>query len=450
MGDMSEDDRRSAAEPSTLEKVREGEAVVGVIGLGYVGLPLAEAFGRAGFPIMGFDIDPDKVERLNQGRSYIKQVSDESLSALRDDELFEATSDFDRLCEPDCILVCVPTPLRESREPNMSYVRRTAEDIGQALRPEQLVVLESTTYPGTTRELLLPILEEPGLEVEEDFYLAYSPEREDPGHPDHTVSYTPKVVGGIGEKSLEVARELYEAVAPSVVEVSSAACAEATKLLENVYRAVNIALVNELKVVLDDMEVDIWEVVDAASTKPFGFQPFYPGPGWGGHCIPIDPFFLSWKARQFGTTAHFIQRAGEVNTAMTDFVTRKITEGLNLHRKPVNGSDILVLGVAYKPDVDDMRETPALPLIDRLRNMGADVSYHDPHIPAFPSLRDYPELNLESVELTADRLEESDAVVVVTDHSDYDFSWVASHATLVVDTRNCVPDEAEGTTLIRA
>ncbi|MEF8787643.1 MAG: nucleotide sugar dehydrogenase [Planctomycetota bacterium] len=447
---MADDDGRTAAAASTLGKVREREATVGVIGLGYVGLPLAEAFGHAGFSITGFDIDPDKVERLNDGRSYVKAVPDESLSALRDDELFEATSDFDRLSEPDCILICVPTPLKESREPNMTYVRRTADDIGRSLRPGQLVVLESTTYPGTTRELLQPILEEHGLKVEEDFYLAYSPEREDPGNPDHTVSHTPKVVGGAGEKSLQVAKELYEAVAPRVVQVSSTACAEATKLLENVYRAVNIALVNELKVIFDDMDVDIWEVVDAASTKPFGFQPFYPGPGWGGHCIPIDPFYLSWKARQFGTTAHFIERAGEVNTAMTDFVAGKITEALNEHRKPVNGSDILVLGVAYKPDVDDIRESPALPLIERLRNMGASVSYHDPHIPSFPSLRDYPDLDLEAVDLTARRLEESDAVVVITDHSDYDYSWVAEHAPLVVDTRNCVPEGPEGTTVVHA
>lgn len=447
---MAQNDGQTAAATSTVKKIRQREAVVGVIGLGYVGLPLAEAFGHAGFPITGFDIDPDKVERLNQGRSYVKAVPDDSLSALVDDDVFEATTDFDRLSEPDCILICVPTPLRESREPNMTYVRRTADDIARSLRPGQLVVLESTTYPGTTRELLLPILEQGGLEVEEDFYVAYSPEREDPGNPDHTVSHTPKVVGAAGEKSLEVATELYEAVAPEVVQVSSTACAEATKLLENVYRAVNIALVNELKVIFDDMDVDIWEVVDAASTKPFGFTPFYPGPGWGGHCIPIDPFYLSWKARQFGTTAHFIERAGEVNTAMTDFVTRKITEALNEHRKPVNGSDIMILGVAYKPDVDDIRESPALPLIKRLREMGAEVSYHDPHIPAFPSLRDYPELKLESEELTADRLESSDAVVVVTDHSDYDFEWVARCAPLVIDTRNCVPEGGEDTTVVRA
>ncbi len=435
---------------TTLQKVENREAVVGVVGLGYVGLPLVRAFANAGFSVLGFDVDPEKVETLNAGGSYIEHVTPEKIQQLRADHAFEATCDFDRLREPDCILICVPTPLSDTREPDMTYVHDTAEAIARRLRDGQLVVLESTTYPGTTRELLLPMMQRTGLRVEEDFYLAYSPEREDPGNPTHTVTEIPKVVGAAGERSLAVASALYGAVAPRVVEVSSTATAEATKLVENIYRAVNIALVNELKVVFDAMAIDVWEVIEAAKTKPFGFNAFYPGPGWGGHCIPIDPFYLSWKARQFGATAHFIERAGEVNTSMTAFVVQKITDALNRHKKSVNGSRILVLGVAYKPNVDDIRESPALPLIDRLRKLGGAVSYHDPHIPAFPSLRHYPDLNLKAVELAEDVLTEQDVVVVVTDHDAYDYRWIAQNAALIVDTRNAVPRENLKAEVVRA
>jgi len=423
---------------SALEKVERRDAVVGIIGMGYVGLPLAQAFAGAGFPVMGFDIDPGKVGALNAGRSYIKHVPSKSIAELRESGKFEASDQFGRLNEPDCILICVPTPLNEYRQPNMEYVSGTAESIARCLRREQLVVLESTTYPGTTAEVLQPILERDGLRVERDFYLAYSPEREDPGNADHTVTNTPKVVGAVGEKSLRMATALYGAIAPTVIPVSSAAAAEATKLLENIYRAVNIALVNELKVIFDAMGIDVWEVIEAAKTKPFGFKAFYPGPGWGGHCIPIDPFYLSWKAKRFGATAHFIERAGEVNTSMTEFVVRKIARALNDHEKPVKGSRVLVLGVAYKADLDDIRESPALPLIKDLQGLGARVSYHDPHIAVFPPLRRYPDLKMKSVELTPALLGRQDAVVIVTDHTSYDFRWIAETAKLIIDTRNCV------------
>ncbi len=424
---------------STLEQIRNRQALVGVIGLGYVGLPLVQAFGKAGFRVLGFDIDTEKVRLLRSGRSYVDSVPDTAIEELRQAERLKATDDFSQLKEPDCILICVPTPLTKNREPEMTYIERTAESIAEQLREGQLIVLESTTYPGTTREVLLPKLEQTGLRGEEDFYLGYSPEREDPGNPEHSIANVPKVVGGIGEESRRVAVALYECVAPRVVPVSSAAAAEATKLLENIYRAVNIALVNELKVIFDDMKIDVWEVIEAASTKPFGFKAFYPGPGWGGHCIPIDPFYLAWKAKQFGVTAHFIERAGEVNTSMTGYVADKITRALNEHGKPVKDSRILILGVAYKPDVDDIRESPALPLIERLQAMGGKIAYNDPHIPEFPPLRDHPELKMRSVQLSPSVLGEQDAVVVVTNHRSYDYGWIARHAKLIVDTRHAVP-----------
>ncbi len=434
----------------TLQKVEEREALIGVIGLGYVGLPLVRAFADAGFRVLGFDVDPEKVETLNAGGSYIQHVPAEAIRELRESQSFEATCDFDRLREPDCILICVPTPLSDNREPDMTYVRDTAEAIARRLRKGQLVILESTTYPGTTREVLLPMMQRTGLRVEEDFYLAYSPEREDPGNPTHTVTEIPKVVGAAGERSLAVAAALYDAVAPEVVSVGSTGAAEATKLVENIYRAVNIALVNELKVVFDAMGVDVWEVIEAAKTKPFGFNAFYPGPGWGGHCIPIDPFYLSWKARQYGATAHFIERAGEVNTSMTGYVIEKITDALNRQKKPVNGSRILILGVAYKPNVDDIRESPALPLISRLKKRGGKVSYHDPHIPVFPRLRRYPDLTMEAVELSESVMAQQDVVVVVTDHCAYDYAWVGRHAKLIVDTRNAVPRTGVKAEVVRA
>ena len=420
---------------TTLEKVRRKKALVGVIGMGYVGLPLVRAFAHKGFRVLGFDIDPKKVAALNAGRSYIKHIPSTFIRELRQAGTFEATGDFQRLAEPDCILICVPTPLTPTQEPDLSFVRRTAGAIANRLRRGQLVVLESTTYPGTTREVLLPVLEGTGLKVGRDFYLAFSPEREDPGNPTYTMESIPKVVGAVDRPSLQVALALYGAVVPKVVPVSSAEAAEAAKILENIYRAVNIALVNELKVLFDRMGIDIWEVIDAARTKPFGYHPFYPGPGWGGHCIPIDPFYLSWKARQFGITTHFIERAGEVNVSMTEFVAQKVAQALNERKKAVKGARLLLLGVAYKRNVDDIRESPALPLIERLQEMGARVAYHDPHIPVFPPLREHPNLKMKSVRLTASLLARQDAVVVVTDHSAYDWEWVVKHAPLIVDTR---------------
>jgi UDP-N-acetyl-D-glucosamine dehydrogenase len=417
-----------------VAKIQVGEAKVGIIGLGYVGLPLVREFCSAGHPVIGFDTDPEKVDLLSAGKSYIHHIPDSLIHDLVDSGRFEATADFARLPEIDCIVICVPTPLTRHRQPDTSYVEKTADTISQWLRPGQLVVLESTTYPGTTEEILLTRLESGGLKVEEDFLLAYSPEREDPGNKNFTTRKIPKVVGGTGPFSLQAATCLYEKVVVEVVSVSSTATAEATKILENIYRCVNIALINELKVLFDRMGIDVWEVVEAAKTKPFGFQPFYPGPGLGGHCIPIDPFYLTWKAREYGASTRFIELAGEVNTSMPTFVLSKVSDALNQDRKPMSGSDILVLGVAYKPDVDDIRESPALELIEGLLAAGAQVEYHDPYIPNFPSMRAY-DLKMSSVDLSADRLSSADCVLICTDHSDYDWSFIGEKANLIVDTR---------------
>jgi UDP-N-acetyl-D-glucosamine dehydrogenase len=410
--------------------------VVGVIGLGYVGLPLATIFAEGGIRVLGFDADPSKIEALRDGRCYIRHLDAERIAALVAAGRLEPTTDLDRLGEPDALLICVPTPLSPQREPDLSYVLATAREIARRLRPGQLVVLESTTYPGTTEEVLRPMLEQGGLTCEEDFFLAYSPEREDPGNPVHGTGSTPKVVGGVGPASRAAAVALYERVVPRVVPVSSPAVAEATKLTENIFRAVNIALVNELKVVYDRMGIDVWEVLDAAATKPFGFMRFDPGPGWGGHCIPVDPFYLSWKAREHGLTARFIELAGEVNVQMPERVVEKIARALNDRGKPVRGSRVLVLGLAYKKNVDDPRESPAFEVIRHLLTLGARVSYHDPFIPKAPAMRTWPDLPpMESEPLTAATLRELDAAVLVTDHDGVDYALVAEHAPLVVDTR---------------
>ncbi len=436
-------------------KFHDRSALVGVIGLGYVGLPLALTFAEKGFPVLGFDVDPDKVEALGAGDCYIKHLECDRVKAAIDSGRLTATADFTRLSEPDAILICVPTPLTRQREPDMTYIRRAAVQIREALRPGQLIVLESTTYPGTTDELLLPILEarydrrqSPGREggpfsfdIEpltcgEEFFLAFSPEREDPGNPDYGTSNIPKVVGGADEISGDLAQALYEAVVDRTIRVSSCRVAEASKLMENIFRAVNIALVNELKMVFDRMEIDIWEVLDAAETKPFGFMRFNPGPGWGGHCIPVDPFYLSWKAREENVPTKFIEAAGEVNTRMRGYVVDKLTLALNDHGKPVKGSKILILGLAYKKDIDDPRESPAFEIIDRLLELGAEVSYHDPHIPIAPRMRSWPDLpQMKSVELTKSTLSAVDAAVILTDHTDTDYDLVLDHAPLVVDTR---------------
>ncbi len=426
-----------------VEKIRSRDAIVGVVGLGYVGLPLVREFTSADMKVLGFDVDPEKVEALSAGRSYIEHIPSEEVKRMVDSGGFEATCDFDRLDEPDCILICVPTPLTKMREPDMTYVESTARAIARRLRKGQLVVLESTTYPGTTEEILLPILSESGLEVGRDFFLAYSPEREDPGRKDYTTRTIPKVVGGYDENSLAAAQACYGAAIENVVPVSSCAAAEASKILENTYRCVNIALVNELKVLFDRMGIDVWEVVSAASTKPFGFTPFYPGPGLGGHCIPIDPFYLSWKAREYALSTRFIELAGEVNVSMPRYVISRLMDALNDRGKALRGSKVLLLGLAYKKDVDDVRESPSLELIELLREKGAKVDYNDPHVPQTHKMRDY-DLRMESKELRADTLGEYDAILISTDHSAYDYDFIVENAQLVVDTRNATRDVTKG------
>jgi len=423
-------------EQNIIPKIKDRTAVIGVIGLGYVGLPLMIRFGEEGFRIIGFDIDDNKVERLNSGESYIKHIPSETIKQLRAKDTFHATSDYAKLREVDSILICVPTPLNNRREPDVSYIENTSNEIARYLREGQLIALESTTYPGTTREILLPKLEKKGFTVGRDFFLVFSPEREDPGNPTYNTKNIPKVVGGITPACTEAGKTLYEQIIDRVIAVSTPEIAEFTKLLENIFRAVNIALVNELKMLADRMGVDIWEVIAAASTKPFGFMPFYPGPGLGGHCIPIDPFYLSWKARELNFNTHFIELAGEVNTAMPEYVVSKITDALNNKGKSLKNVNILILGVAYKRDTDDIRESPGVEIINILKNKGAQVDYHDPHIPAFSGMRRYPHLAMKRVELTAKKLREYDCAVIITDHSHYDYEWIVEHSNLVVDTRN--------------
>lgn len=417
-----------------LKKVENGELVGGVIGLGYVGLPLAMLFTEAGFRALGFDIDSRKTQMLLKKQSYINYIShDEVKTAI--DKGFEATTDFDRIGEADSISICVPTPLNPYREPDLRFVEQTAEAISKRLRKGQLIILESTTYPGTTDELVLPILERTGLKVGKDFFLAFSPEREDPNNPQFSGKEIPKVLGGHTPACLECVKAFYGRVYQKIVPVSSTRVAEMSKLLENIYRSVNIALVNELKVVTDAMGINIWEVINAAKTKPFGFNAFYPGPGLGGHCIPIDPFYLTWKARQYGLNTRFIELAGEVNTSMPEFVIQKLVRALNDDRKPVSGSKILVLGVSYKKNVDDVRESPALEIIRDLKKLGAEVSYHDPYVTVYPEVRKG-KLGMKSVPLTRETLEQSDAVLIITNHDCVDYELVGKHAKLVVDTRN--------------
>lgn len=419
-----------------LSRIQARTATVGIIGLGYVGLPLAQAFARTGFRVLGFDIDPHKVARLNAGQSYIRQIPDATIAGMRE-KGFEATDRFDRLGEPDAVLICVPTPLTDAREPDLRFVVDSAHAVAGQLRPGQLVVLESTTYPTTTRNVVLPILERTGLTPGQDFLLAFSPEREDPGNATFSVNNIPKVVGGLDPPSGDAACALYSAVVPQVVRVSAPEVAEACKILENTYRAVNIALVNELKVLYDRMGIDVWEVIDAAKTKPFGFQAFYPGPGLGGHCIPVDPFYLTWVARQYGFNTRFIELAGEVNTGMPEFVVSKVADALNDRGLPLKGSKVALLGMAYKKDVDDPRESPSFELLDRLRRKGAKVSYNDPHIPVLPRMRHWPQLGaMANTPLSAEYLAAQDCVLIATDHSAYDYDWIVAHSRLVVDTRN--------------
>ncbi|MCA9074202.1 MAG: nucleotide sugar dehydrogenase [Planctomycetaceae bacterium] len=435
---------------SSLKAAIENKSAnVGVIGLGYVGLPLIDAFVNAGFKATGFDVDQAKVDSLNAGKSYIKHISSDDVQGWADKGLFEATADLSRMAEADALLICVPTPLNDSRDPDLKYVESTAEAIAKTLRPGQLVVLESTTYPTTTRDVMLPILEKSGLTPGEDFFVAYSPEREDPGNQDYSASRIPKVVGGLDPQSLEVATALYGHAVVEVIPVSSCEVAEACKILENTYRAVNIALVNELKMLYDRMGIDVWEVIDAAKTKPFGFQAFYPGPGLGGHCIPIDPFYLTWLARKQGLTTRFIELAGEVNHHMPEYVIARLAEFLNDVGKPIKGSKIALLGMAYKKDVDDPRESPSFVLLDLLQARGADVSYNDPHVPKLRPMRHHDVPNMTSNELTPEYLAAQDCVLIATDHSAYDYDHIVQHAQLVLDTRNATKGVIEGREKIR-
>ena len=426
------------------EALQTKTAKVGVVGLGYVGLPLIHAFIRAEFETIGYDVDETKIQSLTAKESYIKHIPSEWIGEWIDKKRFQPTSDMGRLAEADAILICVPTPLSDSRDPDLSYVESTARFVAKSLRPGQLVVLESTTYPGTTRDVIMPILEESGLTPGVDFFVAYSPEREDPGNPDFSASGIPKVVGAIDAPSLELAIILYQHAVVKAVAVSSCEVAEACKILENTYRSINIAMVNELKVLFQKIGIDVWEVIDAAKTKPFGFQAFYPGPGLGGHCIPIDPFYLSWVARKHELPTRFIELAGEINTSMPHYVVTRVAEALNDAGKPVRGSRISVLGVAYKKDVDDPRESPSFKLMELLQQRGAVISYNDPHIPSLPTMRHYDVPRLASEPLTPEYLAAQDCVLIATDHTAYDWEFIVKNARLVVDTRNATRDLTEG------
>ena len=429
---------------SIQDHITKRTALIGVIGLGYVGLPLGLVFREAGFPVLGFDTDPGKVEKLHRGESYIKHIGPDRIAEANASGRFEATTEFNRLADCDAVLICVPTPLGRHREPDLSYIHATAEKIAATMRPGQLIVLESTTYPGTTEEEVQPVLERSGLSTPADFLLAFSPEREDPGNPDYSTRTIPKVVGGVNPASTEAAAALYDAAIDVVVPVSNARVAEASKLLENIFRSVNIALVNELKVTFDRMDIDVWEVIRAAATKPFGFKPFYPGPGLGGHCIPLDPFYLSWKAARHGMWTRFIELAGEINTGMPRYVVSKVTEALNGEGKSIKGSRILILGLSYKPDIDDDRESPSYELIQLLSDLGARVDYCDPHFPEARKGRKH-DVGLTSVPLSPEAFGNYDALVVSTAHKEFKDPGLYANVSLVVDSRNIVdPDSFPG------
>lgn len=417
-----------------MDRFKNKSATIAVIGLGYVGLPLILRFSQVGFKVMGLDIDAAKVDKLNAGKSYIEHISEASIQEVLA-RPHEFSTDFSRASEADALILCVPTPLDHHREPDLSFVLNTTDALVPYLRKGQLLALESTTYPGTTDEELLPRIQSRGFTAGQDFFLVYSPEREDPGNPSFTTKTIPKVCGGYSAACLEAGVALYSEVIDRVVQVSSTRAAELTKLLENIHRAVNIGLVNEMKVVADKMGIDIHEVIRAAATKPFGFVPYYPGPGLGGHCIPIDPFYLTWKAREYGVNTRFIELAGEVNAAMPDYVISKVQLALNQKRKSVNGASVLVLGLAYKKNVDDMRESPSVVLMEKLRDLGARVDYADPHVPVFPHLRDHAHFDLSSVSLSPESLGQYDCVLVATDHDRFDYEMIKAHSQLIVDTR---------------
>src|SRR5688572_26161019 len=422
----------SSVKNALVKKLNDRTAIIGIIGLGYVGLPLTLRFAELGYKVIGFDIDERKVSRLNAGESYIERIGAKTIGeALA--RGFQATTDFSRCSEPDALIICVPTPLNKYREPDLSFVVQTTEAIVPHLRRGQVVSLESTTYPGTTEEELRPRIEARELEVGGDVFLVFSPEREDPSNPDYETKTIPKVCGGTTPACLEVGLALYGQAIQRVVPVSSTQAAEMTKLLENIHRAVNIGLANEMKIICEKMGIDVYEVIRAAATKPFGFVPYHPGPGLGGHCIPIDPFYLTWKAREFGVHTRFIELAGEVNASMPDYVVSKVVGALNDSRKALKGSRILVLGIAYKQNVDDMRESPSVVLMEKLRALGADVAYSDPHIPAFPRMREH-HFDLSSVELTPEAISGYDCVLLATDHARFDYDLIRRHARLIVDS----------------
>ncbi|MBB1634318.1 UDP-N-acetyl-D-glucosamine 6-dehydrogenase [Cupriavidus sp. UME77] len=423
----------NAIAANLIDRLKRKESIIGIVGLGYVGLPLMLRYNAIGFRVLGIDIDQEKVEKLNVGHSYIEHIPAVSIARARESG-FEATADFERARECDALILCVPTPLNKYREPDMSFVVNTTDAIKPYLREGQVVSLESTTYPGTTEEVLLPRVEESGLEVGKNIYLVYSPEREDPGNPNFETRTIPKVVGGHTQICLDVGLALYAPAIDRVVAVSSTKAAEMTKLLENIHRAVNIGLVNEMKVVADRMGIDIFEVVDAAATKPFGFTAYYPGPGLGGHCIPIDPFYLTWKAREYGLHTRFIELSGEVNKAMPEYVVGKLIDGLNVRGKALNGCKVLVLGIAYKKNVDDMRESPSVEIMELIEAKGATVAYSDPHVPVFPKMREH-HFDLSSVPLTAESIACFDAVVLATDHDSFDYPLINQHAALLIDSR---------------
>ena len=420
------------------QRLAARQSTIGIIGLGYVGLPLMLRFNAAGFAVLGFDVDPGKIAKLNNGESYIKHIPAADIKAARDAG-FEATTDFARAAEADALIICVPTPLNKNREPDLSYVTNTVDTLVPHLRPGQIISLESTTYPGTSEEELLPRLEKSGLKVGHDLFLIYSPEREDPGNKNFNPSNIPKVIGGHTPACLEMGQALYSTAIDTLVPVSSTRVAEMTKLLENIFRSVNIALVNELKILCLRMGIDIHEVINAAATKPFGYMPFYPGPGLGGHCIPIDPFYLTFKAREYDISTRFIELAGEVNTAMPYFVVQRVMEALNEQGKALKGAKVLLLGAAYKKNVDDDRESPSYKLMELLQQKGAEVSYNDPHIPTLRPGRKY-DFGLTSTPLTATNLAQADCILIATDHDAYDPDFIAEHAQLIVDTRNMIQE----------
>ena len=409
-------------------KIKTRKAKIGIIGMGYVGIPLGLEFEKAGFTVIGFDKDKKRVNDINTGKQVMKHISSNLMTEFINSKRATATTDFTKIKEADCLIICVPTPLDEHEQPDMSYVESATSEISKNMSKGQLIVLESTTYPGTTREIVMPLLEKSNLKAGKDFFLAYSPEREDPGNKQFSVSKIPKVIGGYNENCLQITCELYDTIVSETVKVSSMETAESTKLMENIFRAVNIAMVNELKLVFDRMGVNIWEVIDAAKTKPFGFMPFYPGPGMGGHCIPIDPFYLSWKAKEFNTEAKFIELAGEINRKMTENIAHRIGKALNDDKKSIRESKILIIGLAYKKDIDDIRESPAIKIMDLLKYKGAKIDYHDPFVNEFRDLR--------SIDLTTKNIQKYDSLIITTDHSEIDYEMIGKHASLVVDTRN--------------